>query len=233
MNLFENVLYINLEHREDRKAHVLDQLSKFGVVNPERFSAVKTANGAVGCGLSHIKCLELAKSRGWETVCIIEDDFKCMDTNKFLNSVRQFEKQDFIEWDVLLLGGNNVPPYYTSDGIDYCVQISNCQTTVGYVVKRSFYDTLIQNMREAVKNLVQTGNKKLYAIDMYWKRLQSSKRWYLITPLTITQHTCFSDVEQQTYNYDHLMLDIDKPWLFSSEYQQKMLQNMTCIKRKT
>ena len=232
MNLFQHVLYINLEHREDRKVHILDQLSKIGVVHPERLQAVKTANGAVGCGLSHIKCLELAKSREWETVCIIEDDFKCTDTKKFLNSVRQFEKQDFIEWDVLLLGGNNVPPYYQSDAIDYCVQISNCQTTVGYVVKRSFYDTLIQNMREAVKNLIQTGNKKLYAIDMYWKQLQSSQRWYLITPLTITQHTCFSDVEQQTYNYDHLMLDIDKDWLFSPEYQNRMLQNMTCIKGK-
>ena len=31
---------------------------------------------------------------------------------------------------------------------NYCVRILNCQTTTGYVVKKSFYDTLISNMKK-------------------------------------------------------------------------------------
>jgi hypothetical protein len=71
-----NILYINLDHREDRKWQVVSQFTELGWTNFERFPAVKTTNGAVGCGISHIKCLELALERGWDMVTIIEDDFK-------------------------------------------------------------------------------------------------------------------------------------------------------------
>jgi hypothetical protein len=88
-------------------------------------------------------------------------------------------------------------------------------------------------MREAISNLIkQPDNKPQYAVDMYWKRLQGSGRWYLITPLTITQLTCYSDIEEKETNYDHLMLDIDKHWLFSPQYQQARMNEMTTIKKK-
>jgi len=232
-----NILYINLDHREDRKWHIVSQMNQLGWTNFERFSAVKTTNGAVGCGISHIKCLEIAKERNWEMVTIIEDDFKCVDIAKYKNSISQFwknHKKNGIMWDVVLLGGNNCPPYTKIPGVEYCVQVSNCQTTIGYVVKRAFYDILINNMREAISLLMRFPDiKTQFAIDIYWKPLQASGRWYLITPLTITQHTCYSDVEKQENNYDHLMLDIEKRWLFSPEYRQQVMQNMTTVKKKS
>jgi hypothetical protein len=232
-----NILYINLDHREDRKWHVVSQFNQLGFTSFERFPATKTTNGAVGCGISHIKCLELALERNWEMVTIIEDDFKCVDIPQFRHSLSAFWKnhqKDNIIWDVLLLGGNNCPPYTKIPGVEYCVQVSNCQTTIGYVVKRAFYPTLINNMREAISKLMRFPDlKKQFAIDIYWKPLQASGRWYLITPLTITQHTCYSDVEEQEKNYDNLMLDIEKRWLFSPEYQQQVLQNITLIKKKS
>jgi len=230
-----NILYINLDHREDRKWHIVSQLNQLGMHSFERFPAVKTTNGAVGCGISHIKCLELAKERGWDMVTIIEDDFKCIKPDVFNKSLSNFwknHKKDGIEWDVLLLGGNNCPPYIQLKKVDYCVQISNCQTTIGYIVKQAFYEILIQNMREAVSLLMRhPEDKKQYAIDIYWKPLQQSGRWFLLYPLTITQHVCYSDVEEQEKNYDHLMLDIDKKWLFSPEYQQQIMNQMTTIKK--
>jgi len=232
-----NILYINLDHREDRKWQVVSQFSELGWTTFERFSATKTTNGAIGCGISHIKCLELALERGWEMVTIIEDDFKCVDVPTFRNSISNFwenHEKDNLVWDVLLLGGNVCPPYVKPAKVDYCVQVSNCQTTIGYVVKRSFFKTLIHNMREAVANLVRYPDKKRdFAIDIYWKRLQSSGKWYLITPLTITQYTCFSDVEEQEKNYDHLMLDMEKRWFFSPQYQNQVMQEMTVIKGKS
>jgi hypothetical protein len=89
-------------------------------------------------------------------------------------------------------------------------------------------------MREAVSNLMRfPDQKRNFAIDMYWKQLQGSGKWYLITPLTITQYTCFSDVEEQEKNYDHLMLDMEKRWLFSPQYQQEVMQKLTTIKKKS
>lgn len=235
LNLFEHTLVINLDSREDRKINVLIQLKKIGIHNAERISAVQTKDGAIGCSLSHIKCLEFAKKNNWEYVCVVEDDFKCIDPEKFISSVSKFNKnsiKDNIQWDVLLIGGNNCPPYYNLPNVDYCVKISNCQTTIGYVVKRDFYDTLIHNYREGVSKLMRNpDNKKEFAIDMYWKHLQHSGRWFLLIPLTITQETSYSDVEGKVINYDHLMLDINKPWLFANPLQTKnTLMNMVCIK---
>ena len=89
-------------------------------------------------------------------------------------------------------------------------------------------------MREAVSLLMRNQeDKKQYAIDIFWKTLQQSGRWFLLCPLTITQHVCFSDVEEQEKNYDHLMLDMDKKWLFSPEYQQQVMDHMTAIKKKS
>ena len=56
----KNAFYINLEHRTDRKEHVLNQLTNLGLPNVERFNAIKMENGAIGCSMSHLKILKNA-----------------------------------------------------------------------------------------------------------------------------------------------------------------------------
>jgi hypothetical protein len=234
IDLLEHTLVINLGEREDRKLTVFVQLRNIGVKNPERVAAVKTKDGAIGCSMSHIKCIELARKNDWDYVCVVEDDFKCVDYEKFKTSLSKFQQksiQDNIPWEVLLIGGNNCPPYYKIPNVDYCVQITNCQSAIAYIVKREFYDIIIQNFREGVGKLMRDPkNKREFAVDMYWKHLQSSGKWFILIPLTITQETSYSDIEGKMINYDHLMLDIDKPWFFSQFQTQKILQNMVCIK---
>ena len=75
MELLKHTIFINLEHRKDRLEHVLVELKKININAPERFNAIKTANGAVGCSMSHIKCLELAKERNYPFVFICEEMF--------------------------------------------------------------------------------------------------------------------------------------------------------------
>ena len=212
MELLKNTLYINLEHRKDRLTHVKNELEKIGIQG-ERFNAIKTKNGAIGCTMSHIKCLELAKERNYETVFICEDDIAFLNPQVLLDSLQKFYENTSIQWDVLLIGGNNVPPYEKTT--DYCIRVSNCQTTTGYIVKNSYYDTLIQNFRESVQGLLQNPtNKKQFALDMYWKRLQRINRWYMLFPFTVVQCESYSDIEEKIVDYRGLMLDADKPWLF-------------------
>jgi hypothetical protein len=98
---------------------------------------------------------------------------------------------------------------------DYLIQISNCQTTTGYIVREHYYDVLIQNMKVGVNQLLQNPeNKREYAIDIYWKLLQQSGKWYMITPPTVVQYESFSDIESRIVNYSHLLTDLDKEWLF-------------------
>ncbi len=218
----QHTLFINLEHRKDRLEHTLSEFKKIGV-SGERMNAVKTKDGAIGCTMSHIKCLELARERNWRQVFICEDDITFLEPTVFLNSLRKFSENTSVSvnWDVLLITGNNCPPYKKID--DYCIKVTNNQTMSGYIVNRHYYDTLITNLREGIKGLLKNpNNKREYACDMYWKRLQPHGFWYMITPPTVIQYANYSDIEHRDVDYQHLMLDLNKEWLFRQQRQMGM-----------
>jgi glycosyl transferase family 25 len=184
-----------------------DHLKTVGI-HAERFKAVKLTNGALGCSMSHLKLLELAKKNNWDSILIMEDDIKFLNPDIFTKQLNRFF-QLHKEFDVLLIAGNNVPPFTKID--DTCVKVTRCQTTTGYLVKNHYFDTIIQNVRDGIKNLMKTPeNHVLYAIDKYWFRLQERDRWYLIIPLTVTQREDYSDIEKRITNYSRSMLDLDK-----------------------
>lgn len=202
----KHAFYINLDSRPDRKIYVEQQLKNIGI-NAQRFNAIKMQNGAIGCSMSHLKIIETAKANDWSHVLVVEDDIKFTDPILFVNQFNKFlSKHDF---DVVLIAGNNMPPYTKID--DTCVQVTHCQTTTGYLVKRHYYDTLINNYKKGILNLMRDPrNHVLYAIDKYWFNLQAKDKWYLITPLTVTQREDYSDIEKRPTNYTPAMLDLDK-----------------------
>ena len=204
----QHVLYINLKKRTDRKIHADMQFHKMGIC-AERVDAVECSTGTIGCALSHIKCLELAKSRQWSHVCICEDDILFTNPKRVKNTANfLFE---YGTWDVLLLGANIAPPFFKVS--ECCMRVANAQTTTGYIVKQHYYDTLIRNIKEGISNLLQYPiHKNLYAIDIYWKRLQRKDIWFIITPLSVVQYPDYSDIEQRNVNYVKHMLD-DKSFL--------------------
>jgi glycosyl transferase family 25 len=216
MNSIENInhaFYINLESRVDRKVHVEEQLNKIGI-NAIRFNAIKLQNGAIGCSMSHLKCLEIAKQNNWDHVLIIEDDILFLNPELFKNQLNKFLK-NHDNFDVVLIAGNNMPPYQKID--DSCVKVCRCQTTTGYIVNKHYYDTLITNIKEGIRNLIQKPDQHvLYAIDKYWFKLQEKDEWYLITPLSVTQREDYIDIEKRHTNYTRVMIDLDKDWMFKS-----------------
>lgn len=220
INSIENIkhaFYINLEARPDRKQHVETQLQNIGITS-SRFNAIKLNNGAIGCSMSHLKCLEIAKENNWDHVMIVEDDILFLNPNVFKNQLNKF-LQNHKDFDVVLIAGNNVPPYQKID--DSCVKVYRCQTTTGYIVQKHYYDTLINNIKEGVKQLINHPDQHvIYAIDKYWFRLQEKDNWFLITPLTVTQREDYSDIEKRPTNYTRVMTDLDKEWMFKSPHNQ-------------
>jgi glycosyl transferase family 25 len=140
----KNAFYINLEHRIDRKEHVETQLANIGV-KANRFNAIKMANGAIGCSMSHLKILEDAKKNNLDHVLIVEDDITFLDSKLFKNQINKFLEIHENNWDVVLLAGNNMPPYDKID--DTCVKVSRCQTTTGYLVNGHYIKVLISNVK--------------------------------------------------------------------------------------
>ena len=204
--------FINLDHRTDRKQHVQKQLRSIGIFNPTRFNAIRLPNGAIGCGMSHLRCLEHARDNAWDHVLIVEDDIQFLDPSLFVNQINAFLHNQK-EWDVLLLAGNNVPPYREIDTT--CVQVSFCQTTTGYLVKNHYFETLINNIRLGISHLIREPNNRImYAIDKFWILLQRQDKWFLIIPLTVTQREDYSDIEKRPTNYKRVMTSLDKEWMF-------------------
>lgn len=220
MNLFENTLYINLDYRTDRLENIHKEFEKMGIINFERFPAIKMKMGNVGCTLSHIKCIELAKARGWPHVFICEDDISFKNPKVLKKSIENFTESN---WDVLVIGGNNCPPFIPIS--EYYVKVMNVQTTTGYIIKNHYYDILLANFKEGLDCLIrEPEKKKQYSLDIYWKTLQQRDRWFMLIPLTVVQYYDYSDIEEKVVDYSQLMLDLDKRELmerFMRENQRK------------
>ena len=218
MNCIEDIqhaFYINLEHRVDRKEYVEEQLKSIGInKNVQRFNAIKMENGAIGCSLSHFKCLETAFKNKWSHVFICEDDITFLNPDLFKTQLNTFlRNRPKTEWDVILLGGNNIPPYKVID--DTCVQVTRCQTTTGYIVNGPYIQKLKENVKLGVQYLMKNPSyHQKYAIDKFWFHLQNIDKWFLIIPLTVTQKSGYSDIENKETDYNKVMTDIDKHFLF-------------------
>ena len=173
--------------------------------------------------MSHLKCLEIAKQNNWEHVLIVEDDIQFLNPSVF---VEQFNKVLNKSFDVVIIAGNNAPPYTRID--DCCVQVTRCQTTTGYLVKNHYFDTLINNIKEGIIKLMREPTKHVfYAIDKYWFKLQEIDKWYLIVPLTVTQREDYSDIEKKSTNYTALMTDLDKKSFIKAQIKAHLASQTT------
>lgn len=200
-------IYINLEHRKDRQQTVLNEFNKINISNPQRLNAIKKENGAIGCSLSHIKCLEIAIKNNYEYVMICEDDIEILNPQLFIENVNKFLNSE-IEWDVVLIAGNNMIPYNLVT--NYCIKIYNCLTTTGYIVKNKYFSTLLNNYKEGVIKLMKDEENSNYKIDKYWHILQNKDNWYMIIPPTIVQKEDYSDIEKKVTNFKNYMLNFNK-----------------------
>jgi GR25 family glycosyltransferase involved in LPS biosynthesis len=201
-----HVFYINLKHRVDRM-HQAETLFNAMGVTAERVDAIPCRNGAIGCALSHIKCIELAKERRMPYACICEDDILFLDPEKTKQSVSNLLTS---KWDVMLLGANIAPPYFKIN--NQCMSVRNAQTTTGYIIKQAYYDTLLQNIRTGISGLLLYQNPKVYAIDIFWKKLQKLDHWIILLPLSVVQRPDYSDIEGKQVDYTKPMLS-DKSFL--------------------
>ena len=225
INTIEDIrhaFYINLEHRTDRKEHVEQQLTSVGITTVQRFNAIRMENGAVGCSMSHLAILKKALAEGYDHVLIVEDDIQFLNPALFTKQFSEFFKtmngNQSNQWDVLLLGGNNSPPFHYVN--PSCVRVARCQTTTGYLVNGHYIETLIKNIKTGLTHLLSKPQMRtMYAIDRYWFLLQEKDLWFLLTPLTVIQREDYSDIEKKRTNYGRAMTDLTKESLLRRSKQ--------------
>ena len=203
--MLKNVYYINLEERKDRKELVENELNELGW-EYERFNAIKNEIGCIGCSMSHLKLIQLGKEKNLDYIVVLEDDIQFMRKSWYNKKITGIINSD-LNFDIFLLGGNLRPPVYKVN--EYIFKITKSFAGHGYIVKKHYYDTLINNIKEGIQLLLKDpdGEYNSNAIDCHWMKLQAKDNWLIIMPRTITQRPIYSDIEQRYTDYNHLMLD--------------------------
>jgi glycosyl transferase family 25 len=201
MQHIDAILYINLEHRADRKLHVLEELYKLCKDSSKihRIDAIYHEKGAIGCGLSHIKALTYAQIHPeWKSVLIVEDDFTFksdIDIHKAISDLY------VCEFDIGLPSYNHYELKYADTVYPTIKKVLFSQTASAYIIKQHYVPNLIQNMTEAVESMQLHGIRHENCIDIYWKKLIQMDKWYCIFPAIGYQYNSYSDIQHAVVEY--------------------------------
>ena len=196
----DKIMYINLEKRTDRKEEIEKELQDKNL-HFERFPAIQTAQGCIGCSLSHLQVLKLAKEKGYSNILILEDDFMFVVDKAELESNLEHFFSLQLPYDVCMLSYNMQQSEPIPDST-YVGKVLEAQTASGYIVHSRYYDTLIQLWESSVISLEQTGQHWIYALDQIWKYLQRKDNWYYFTKRLGKQRPSWSDLGNSFADYD-------------------------------
>lgn len=124
---FDRVLYINRVSDTDRNQNMLRQFKHWNITNFERVEAAEQVElpdpneyrnfiksdlkyrlGSLACRASHFRCVQLALTKKWDRVLILEDDAVFLtDPNELLSRNHEILN----DWDMLYFGGL-IEPYF-------------------------------------------------------------------------------------------------------------------------
>lgn len=208
MDSISGTFFINLEHRKDRLSHIEKELQKLPLKNVQRLDAIQHERGFMGCTMSHIACLEKAIENGYDTVFICEDDL-CFENHKQLEkSVKTFFESGE-DWDVFIICGNVW--HSSGNGKIGAVKTAYCLTTTGYIVRKPYYNILLNNFKAGLGGLSRRPNKRCYRIDMFWRSLQRKDLWFHVFPSNAYQLESYSDIEKKNVDYKASFLKLGQP----------------------
>jgi GR25 family glycosyltransferase involved in LPS biosynthesis len=184
--------YINLAKRTDRRLLIENELNNYGI-DYERFEAIETPTlGLLGCCISHLMVLQIAKERNYKNVLILEDDFT------FLVSKEEFKEQLYqlsitnINYDVCMLA-YNIIQFKEFMNNELVNKVIEAQTASGYIVNYHYYDKLINLFKFTIPLLFTTRQHWNYANDQIWKTLQPIDNWIYFKQRIGKQRPGYSD----------------------------------------
>jgi glycosyl transferase family 25 len=196
----DKIIYINLNKRTDRKELIEKELNRFGLPF-ERYAAIETHGfGTLGCGLSHLNVLKLAKERGYRNVLILEDDFT------FLVNKQQFEEEltsffvSNINYDVCMISYSLI--HHQETQYDFLFKVIEAQTASGYIVHANYFDALIELYELAMPLLEQTKEHWNYANDQVWRQYQPRHTWVCFKTRIGKQRAGYSDNAEMIMDYE-------------------------------
>jgi GR25 family glycosyltransferase involved in LPS biosynthesis len=152
LDYFDGAFYINLDKRIDRRESFEIKSQEAGLSIP-RFSALSFSpdevvknrqdpnwHKKVSCTASHLKCIEMAKDNGWESVLIFEDD-AIFDEDFIAKAQDCINDLKNLKWNIFFFGGE--PNAVCEPITENIVKTSGVYGAHAYAVHASFYNTIL------------------------------------------------------------------------------------------
>lgn len=199
---FEKIYCINLDDRPDRWKSSKEQFDKNNIV-VERVSAIRGSDlnlewpeeikeGAVGCSLSHLFVMKMAKHLELKNYLILEDDVEFdEDFNSKFSEI--YEKQVPSDWDMLYLGGQHFHGMNLEQISENVYRCEYTLTTHSFAVNHTVYDKFIGKLIDITK-----------PCDVHFAEEHKNINAYVIIPHLTWQSQSFSDVENVNVDYTFL-----------------------------
>lgn len=241
MDTINQILYINLAHRIDRKDKILKTL-KLIDVDENKIQRVEATLfelcGHIGCGQSHVNALDIAIKNNWNTVMILEDDFVFTQTKEYIDEIIKNLPSDY---DLVMMHGlNNKTKKININGVH---KLNYCISSGGYIIKRHYFQKLKDVFTEAISNMYKLFNQYVeeqklkgrkiipkmiwnkYAIDRSWHGMMKTDNFYLCVPHLGKQDDSYSD-NMCTVNKQNIIIKknviVSQPAINKIEYKPDM-----------
>ena len=207
MEEIDCVYYMNLDHREDRRAQIEGELDKLGAPHEKRVrisGVYKPGFGILGCGLAHKKTIETFLASPHKNCLILEDDFEFTLDMDYVNYLLKAIFEEKIDFDCIMLAGCILQ--VTPTQYPFLQKVLDVHTASAYLITKEFAPVLLESYTESTKLLEDTYNKTgekviSYHNDIWWKRYQPYFKWYILNPRLGEQRFSYSDNLQRDLKY--------------------------------
>jgi GR25 family glycosyltransferase involved in LPS biosynthesis len=178
MDLLQNILYINLEKRKDKKDFTEKQLKKINrtairINAIDHSDSLNKDHRILGCTYSHLKALEYAIENKYENVLITEDDSDFL-TDKVKLDIPEDAIIVYLSWKVFRKTETDVTLVKGINKIKNAV-LSNAYFLPNRAAILTVYNTIVTSKRK-------------YPIDLMFKdKIQKTMPCYAVYPPPVLQ----------------------------------------------
>jgi GR25 family glycosyltransferase involved in LPS biosynthesis len=200
-NFVDSIYCINLDDRKDRWECSSKQFKKHNLF-VERISGIKGSDmnlefppeikeGAVGCALSQLFTLKLAKHKKDKKFLLFEDDVEFDDNinQKFSKIYSEIPN----DWDMIYLGGQH---FHGMNLKKVSENVYKCEYTLcahSVIFKYTVYDKFINSLIDITK-----------PCDVHYAESHKDINAYVIIPHLTWQRNSYSDIENVNVDYSFL-----------------------------
>ena len=206
--IVDKVFIINLDKRVYRMENMKTLMDDLYIKNWERFPAIrpkfkeiglplysgytrfqklnkKYVKGSVGCKLSHLEVLKIAKDKKYKRILILEDDVVFEGNMKHIRIAFK-EMIDNFRWDMFYLGLNKPVSKEISDLV-FLNRVQKGLCTHAYIVNGNSYNKII--------NILEKSNKQ---IDITYQEHFNKLNCFTM-PNQFRQNKSFSDINRSFF----------------------------------